>query len=253
MRTIIITVLAMVFSGSIFAQNIIQNHLKDYQVQDDVVKVHVTGKMFQLAAYIDNEDNDPDVEEFKSFAQTINEFHMIVADEVKDAKNKFNYANTKVSASHEELMRVEDKDGSFVFYIVESKGKVSELAMVGMSNDKFMAFSLTGNMDLRQISRLSNKLQNSGLDHAGKLFENGVHELKVYPNPAPLNGSFKVDIPEELQTGKATLIDMNGRRVKTNTLNGTSLQFETSGLPAGTYILEVKNDKASIKRKVVLQ
>jgi hypothetical protein len=125
--------------------------------------------------------------------------------------------------------------------------------MTAKGANEFVVFSLTGDMDLRQISKLSRTLQKSGLNNARKLFENGVHELKVYPNPVPNDGTIKVEAPESLQQGKVRLIDMNGRTVKTNDLDGSNIQFETSGLPAGTYILEIRNEKASVKRKVVLE
>ena len=253
MKRIIITICAVALAGLLSAQNVIDTHFKSLKEQPEVTKVHVTGKMFELAAYIDNEDKDPDIEEFKKFASTIDEFNMIVADEIKDAEAKYNGAVKKLSASHEELLSVEEKDGSITFFIKESKGIVSELAMTARGSNEFVVFSLTGNMDLRQISRLSRKLQSSGLNHAGKLFENGVHELKVYPNPVPDNSTINVEAPKELQQGKVSLIDMNGRTVKTNQLDGSKIQFNTSGLPAGTYILEIKNDKASVKRKVVLE
>ena len=253
MKTFIITSLALFLSGTIFGQNIIEQHFQQYKGQDNFTNIHVTGKMFQLATYIDNEDNDPDLEELKQFASTIKEFKMIVGEEQTDAKSKFQTAVRKVSSSHEELMRVDDSDGSFAFYILESKGIVSELAMVGMGTNEFVAFSLTGNMDLRQISKMSKKIGGNGFEHVGKLFDNGVHDLKVYPNPAKVNSSITVEVPKEMNSGNVTLIDMNGKRVKTNELNGNKLDIKTSGLPAGTYILEIKNDKASIRKKVVLQ
>jgi hypothetical protein len=97
MKKIIITICAIAFVGILTAQNVIDTHFRNLKEQAEVTKVHVTGKMFELAAYIDNEEKDPDIAEFKKFASTIDEFNMIVADEIKDSDSKYKSALRKLA------------------------------------------------------------------------------------------------------------------------------------------------------------
>lgn len=65
----------------------------------------------------------------------------------------------------EELMSVRDKDKDMKFYIKEAGGKISELVMVAGGNDEFMILSLFGEIDLKQVSKISKKMNIDGLEN----------------------------------------------------------------------------------------
>ncbi|MFK7972245.1 MAG: DUF4252 domain-containing protein [Bacteroidia bacterium] len=253
MKSIIIAIAALVFSVGVFAQNIIDNQFSNYEASENFGNVHVSSKMFQLAAYIENEDQSEDLEELKEFAATINEFNMLLGHELKNLDSEFKIAKAKAAKGYEELMSVDEEEGSFVFYIREANGLVSEMVMIGSVENTLIIASVTGAMELSKLGKFSKKLGGNGFENMGKLFDNGVQDMRVFPNPSKTNSTITVEVPDEMQQGKVTLRDMNGRELKTNEMNGKTIQLTTEGLKPGTYIIEIKNDKASIKQKVVLQ
>jgi hypothetical protein len=66
---------------------------------------------------------------------------------------------------YEELMSVRDKDKDMKFFIKESGGKISELVMVAGGNEEFMLLSIFGEIDLKQISKISKKMNIDGLEN----------------------------------------------------------------------------------------
>ena len=96
-------------------------------------------------------------------------------------------------------MSVKDQDGNFTFYVDENNGIVYELVMVGGTDKEFMVFSLIGEMDLRQIGKMSQKIQMNGFDQMTKIFDHGAADLNVYPNPAGSGTDFNVEVPSEMK------------------------------------------------------
>ena len=76
--------------------------------------------------------------------------------------------------------------------------------------------------------------------------------VSLFPNPAKTSVTLKVDG----LNGKADvmLIDMSGRTVMTNTMDGNDeLQFNVATLAKGTYFVRISGDAISTVRKLVVQ
>jgi hypothetical protein len=72
--------------------------------------------------------------------------------------------------------------------------------------------------------------------------------IKVYPNP--VNTILNIDIPYTFETFEASIIDMNGRIILTNsTINKP---IDVSGLVDGIYMLSLKIDANVVTRKIVI-
>ena len=67
-------------------------------------------------------------------------------------------------------VRSEDTDMKF---LIKEKGKIiSELLMVMGGNDEFFIISLVGDIDLKQIARLSKGMDIDGLENLEKIGDN---------------------------------------------------------------------------------
>lgn len=80
----------------------------------------------------------------------------------------------------------------------------------------------------------------------------GDFSVSLFPNPAKTSVTLKVDG----LNGKAnvSLIDMSGRTVMTNTLDGNDeLQFNVTTLAKGTYFVRINGETISTVRKLVVQ
>ncbi len=253
MKTITSVILALVFSTTMFAQNVIDKEFKNLKEQENYTSVNVTSKMFELANYLETDEDNAEMKELKEFITTISEFNLIAGREVANAKAEYSQALTKVEDDYEELMNVEDKKGSFTFFIDEQGGIVNEVVMVGTSDEKeLIIFSLTGQMNLRQLSKMASKIQMDGFAEMAILTESGATEVKVYPNPAT-DEELNIEVPANLVGGTATLINMDGQAIKSYKVENEEQTIATMGVPSGHYVLEIKHEGVTVKQRVVVQ
>lgn len=240
--------------GSMLGQNIIDQHFLPYKNQDNFTTVHVSSKAFELTSYFEVDEAPEEFQEFKDFLGSVNSFDLIAGQEVSQAAQKYQAALNKVGQSHEELMTITETDGAVSFYVDESGGVVDELVMVAHGNEELVIFSLTGSMDIATLSKMS-RLMNTNSDEEDdplqKLFTN--HELKIYPNPVVRGQELKIEVPLELANGKVSLLNMNGQRIRSIDLTNSVQNFNTNDLAPGNYILEVRNEKMSVKRKIAVR
>ncbi len=164
-KYILIVVLALLplagFSQSVFDK---------FEDLDDVTTVIVNKSMFNLLAKIDVEVDDPEARDFMEIASSLKSLKVFttenksIGDDMKTSVDSY-----LRSSKMEELMRIKDKDANVKFYIKEGKDAdhVSELLMfiTGMSEveangHRFetVILSLTGDIDLNNISSLTNKM-----------------------------------------------------------------------------------------------
>ena len=62
-------------------------------------------------------------------------------------------------------MTVENANQEMRFFISEADGIITELLMISYDGDSVMLMSLVGDIDLKQISKLSNKMNIEGFEH----------------------------------------------------------------------------------------
>ena len=240
--------LALIFGmNSLFAQtNVVSEYFSDYQEREDFIKISVTGKIFELMAHLETDTEEE--EDFKEFVSSINSFTMVVGEEGVFEKKDYRSALKRVEGKYEELMSIEDKDGTFNFRIDEKNGVVREFIMVGIADDDIIIFSLTGDMDLAQLSRVGSKIQTEGFEYLEKLDDTALEELRVYPNPVEVNGDLNIRIPESFVGGTAIIYDIRGRQMMTYPMGLKKQRIELSNMPAGQYVIEFENNGISESR-----
>lgn len=76
-------------------------------------------------------------------------------------------------------------------------------------------------------------------------------QLMIYPNPA--NNILTVHIPESRNYYQATITDMTGRIVLSKSLtdNSQNINFETSQLRKGIYIISLENDQENVRSRFI--
>lgn len=251
MRKVLSIFAAVLFVTGIQAQqNAIEKHYSNYLDRDDVTKISVTGKIFQLAAHIEVDEEDKEAQEFMEFVSSIDFFQMIVGDEGNFTKSDYRSALGKVERGYEELMTIEDKEGQFNFRIKEDRGVVKELIMIGIAGDDLIILSLSGRMDLNQIGSMGSQIQTSGFQYLEKLESSDLEEIKVYPNPARTGDDLNIQVPERFVGGDARLMDLNGRLVMTYPMTKKRQMIKLGKVKAGQYVMEFQKDEITVTRKV---
>lgn len=169
-------VLMIVASGA-FAQDAISKLFTKYQNDESFSQVNISSKMFGLVTNMEVEK--PEDKEVLNAISKIKGLRILGKENTSDAKALYKEAFAMVSGKDfEELMSVRDKDKDMKFYIKEAGGKISELVMIMGGTDDFMVMSLFGEIDLKQISKIGQRMDVSGLENLQKLHKDGDKDSK---------------------------------------------------------------------------
>lgn len=141
----------------------IDRYYEQYQDDDRFTHVTVSSRMFGL--FVNFEMDDPAEQELVKTISKLKGLKMLVGTEISDANEIYKNAVKKPESVMDELMSVKDGDAQFKFFVSESNGKISELLMVGHESSKVLILSLVGEIDLKQIAALSQKMNIEGFEH----------------------------------------------------------------------------------------
>ncbi|MFK7757669.1 MAG: DUF4252 domain-containing protein [Flavobacteriales bacterium] len=251
MKKIIGIVAIALISTTTYAQsNALDKYFSNYQENENFTKVNVSGKMFEMASFL--ETTDEDINEITEFASGVKSLRMLIGHEIGDGFGKYTRALNKVKNNYEELMAVDDKDGKFTFFIDENNGVVSEFVVVGAADSMLCLVSLTGQIDLKKLGNISRKIQTEGFDYIGKMNANGASKIKLYPNPSTPGGTINLELPEDLNGADLKVYSTSGKVVRTEKVLGSSMTLDLDGLESGSYVLDFTKGDISIKKKLMV-
>ncbi len=237
----------LLFSVSIFAQNIIEEHFQYLVDSDESTVIHVAGLTFQLASnFVDEE------EETQDFLQSIESFDLVAMRDSTGATELYRTALSHIGDEYDELLKVKDKEGNFSLFIDEEDGVVYELVGTGAGTDDFVIFTLVGEMRLDQIGEMINKIDDQGFEALKEIDIKIGDEVKVYPNPVNSSGQLSIDIPDEMLGGTATVYDPSGAKVQSFAADQNTKKITTENYNPGYYVVSIEKDGTTIKKKVLV-
>ncbi len=182
---IIALILAPMLSGA-------QSIFDKYEDMKDVTSIVVTQKAFRMLATIDLDVDDPEAKEFMEMVKKITGLKVFTTgDEKISADMKATVDKYLKSSDLEELMRIKDGEQTVKFYVKEGKDEnhVKELLMfvtglkeltegqdIEINGKKreieTVLLTLTGDIDLRQVSKITNQMDIPGGDQLKKADKN---------------------------------------------------------------------------------
>lgn len=181
-------ILMLVLSSSaMFAQSIFDR----FENQDGVMSVVVNQKMFKMLATMGLDVDDPEAQGYIEMAKKITGLKVFTTGDEKISADMNSTVNSYLKNSKlEELMRIKDGEQTVNFYVKEGKDEnhVRELLMFvnglkELTNGKDLningkkrefesvLISITGEIDLRELSKLTSQMNIPGgeqLKKAGK-------------------------------------------------------------------------------------
>ena len=177
MKRLTLILILMLAPLAAFSQGIFDS----YEGQKDVTSVVVTKNMFKLLADMDLESDDPEVKEYLDMVNNLDNIKIFMTENKDLAQKMANDVKAYVSSSKglNELMRVNDEGKNIKFYSKEGKSDsfVSELLMFvdGNVNGKSetIVMSITGNIDLKKIGKLTKELNVPGSDELENIEKKG--------------------------------------------------------------------------------
>lgn len=165
---------------------IAQDVFEKYSDNSDVTYVSIKPKMFQMIANMGINVDDPEAKAYMDMVKSITSFKTIMTDNKSISADLSKWVKSR-STSLEELMEVKDNGSEVKFYIKEGKDSyhVKELLIFVSGIDKAMngqgvevngenrkietvVVSLTGDINLNEISKLTDKMNIPGGNHLEK-------------------------------------------------------------------------------------
>ena len=159
----LVIALAICFTSAGIAQNnAIDKYFSNYADDERFTKVSISSKMFNLFTNFSAEDADE-----QQVIETISKLKglkILIGNEITDSKQVYKSVNSTTANSYEELMTVENAEQEMIFYISESSGIITELVLLMYEGENVMILSLTGDIDLQELSNLSDKMDIQGFE-----------------------------------------------------------------------------------------
>lgn len=181
----VILVLAIILAPALtFGQSIFDK----YEDKEDVASIIVNKKMFNMLASMGLDSDDAEAQEVIDFVSNITGMRVFTTGDMSISNQmKADFKSHISSSSLEELMRIKDGGQTVKFYVKEGRddNHVKELVMLATGikemtegqnikingkerNIETVILSLTGDIDLRQIGKFTEKMDVPGGKHLKK-------------------------------------------------------------------------------------
>ena len=140
-----------------------QSIFDKFEDNDDVTTVVINKKMFEMISSISEEVDGDDAKEFTDVAKNIAELKIFTTEKASVATEMYTVMQKYIASEKlVELMRIKDKGQSVKVYVREgnSENFVKELIMyVKDTSGQSVLMTLTGNIDLRKIGKIADKVK----------------------------------------------------------------------------------------------
>lgn len=163
----LLTLLALFMSATAFSQDAITRFFDKYANDDSFTNVTITSRMFSLFTDLEIEN-----EEDQEILDAISKLKglKILAKENVNGKTMYKEAlNMLPKGEFDELMSIREEDKDLKFMIKEKDKKISELVMIMGGDKEFFILTLFGEIDLKQMAKISKAMDIDGLDNLKRL------------------------------------------------------------------------------------
>ena len=170
MKRLIIIIIGVLLCTSGFSQeDVITKYFSEYERRDDFTTIIITSKMFQLIAQIPESEDEEDM---MNVIRKLNGLKILTSSEYPERAELSREAVKIISdKGFEELMIIKEGEEEIKFLIHEDDGHISEFVMLIAEDEEgdFFLMTMTGNLQLEDISRLSKTLDIDGFEHLDKV------------------------------------------------------------------------------------
>lgn len=132
-----------------------------YSEKEGVSSVFISKYMFELMSKMEQEDK-----ELQEIMRNLENIQILAFDGSSLTGIDFDQEVIPMIPldDYKELMVVREQNEKSAFYILEQEGRIKELLMIATSDGESILLSITGNIKLHQIARLSGSMDIKGLD-----------------------------------------------------------------------------------------
>ena len=173
----IATILLLIVASNVNAQSSIDKIYEKYSGQDGFTAVNLNKEMFQMFSQMSIGDtaHQQDVKNMKQMVDQLNGIKVLMykfdSAQVMKAVSYYNeFAGAFPAKDYKELMSIQEGRENVRFLTKSTvAGKVSEFVMLMKDKDEVGVITLTGNIDLASISKMSKFMNIKGMENLKKM------------------------------------------------------------------------------------
>lgn len=173
MKTLFLTALWLVFTIQLQSQSIMDNLFEKYSGTKGYTSVYISKYMFDM--FRNNETvAKPGDEDLEQVISKLDGIKILVTDDDPATPAPVNLYNEIMklipSSPYKEIMVVKEKDQDIKFFVRENKDKrLAELLMVIGGPDESVLISISGDIDMKNISKLAKTFEVEGMENLKKI------------------------------------------------------------------------------------
>lgn len=171
----LMTVAVLLVTQSITAQTAIDALYKKYAGQDGFTSINISPEMFNIISGFDMEDSSESAQEAKEVVEQLSGLKMLVYEPKEGQSNKAFLDEIRTlskTKGYSEMMSVDSEDEVVKFLAKKGdNGKISEMLMIVLDDEEAVVMSMTGNLDMKTISQISNSLDIDGMEKIEEIEE----------------------------------------------------------------------------------
>lgn len=164
----VMTVAVVLLAHSLNAQSAIDDLYKKYAGQDGFTSINISPELFRMISSFDTNDSSESAREAKSVMDQLSGLKMLVYEPEEGQSNDTFLEEIRTLSKvkgYVEMMSVDSKDEIVKFLAKKSPdGKISEMLMIVLDDSEAVVMSMTGNLDMKTISRISKSLDIEGME-----------------------------------------------------------------------------------------
>ena len=167
----ILSILILSSFVTLAQEDAISKFFSKYENDESFTQVTITARMFGLFANLDIQDAED--QEVIDAISKVKGLKILAKEDISNGKALYDEAFKLIKVqNYEELMTVRDEGSDMRFMIQEEGAVITELLMISGSDDSFLLLSLIGDIDLKQISKLSHSMDIDGFNKLENLDKN---------------------------------------------------------------------------------
>ena len=171
MKTMIILLFAFLTIPGMAQESQLDKLFDTYSGKEGYTSIYITQYMFDLFSKIADE-NDPD---FENVTKGLTGIKIITVSSDLDAQSRANFSQEILknlpATVYKDFMIVKDGKQEITFKVHDEGGKISEFVMVVKDPDEPLLLFLEGDINLKNIAKMSKSMDIKGFDKLEKVEE----------------------------------------------------------------------------------
>jgi hypothetical protein len=164
-KIILVVMFSWVATGLRAQSDPLERFFQKYEPDTAFTIVSISPRMFSLFTSLNLQTGDDQAQQIMEVAKNLTGLRIITRENAPNSMQLFREAAAALPARYDELMSVRDHGMNVKFLVSQDvKGIIHHLVMLAGGGPEFFAMSLSGNIDLKQLSGIAGAMNIQGFD-----------------------------------------------------------------------------------------